>query len=995
MSTSFIPAEPQPQQTGHAQLSVLTSTFPGEALATSIAESSSADFWVDWIAPEHFQEWLDSGVHPDIIHANVRTLFDTAADPHTPEATYPIAEFLNWNVTRFGQRARVTARAWICQGVEPAAGQRMAWGCCKLDCPRIADRKPLKYEHPKGEPTRAFFLEVPQCPKLWLEALANPAIPIIICEGAKKAGSLLSLGYVAIGLPGIFNGYRKQTQQLIPDLSQFAISGRDVYICFDRDLNAKTIQNVNLAIRKLGTLFAKAGCSVKVISLPGPEKGVDDFVVAQGRDAFDKLYCDALPLDFWHSSKLWQLTYKPALNLNQRYLGALPFPNSGFAFIKSPKGTGKTKALEPLILEATRNGRKVLVITHRIQLGRAICSGIGIDWIEEMHKSDTRGLLGYGLCIDSLHPDSQARFNPQEWREAIVIFDELEQVTWHILNSSTCSLARVKILECLKELMQVVISTGGLVIGQDADLSDASVQYLLGLSPIQLEPWIVVNEWKPEQGSDIFFYDTPDPAPMVAQMQAAIETGPIFVCLDSQKVKSRWSSVNLEAYLKNLFPDKRILRIDSQSITEPGHPACGLVARLNEVAIHYDIILATPTIGTGISIDVQGHFVAVFGLFQGVTPDSESRQALARVRESVPRYVWARSFSPGKIGNGSCNYWEVVKSTTQSLRHNLQLLRDFDFDLDGACDPITLRTWAKMAARVNTSLWDFREELHQGLAAEGHRVVLLLKTDVPASSPIKEAVVVIQERHKQAEAQQVANAPEITESEYLALKDKRSKSADERYTERKYALHQRYGVEVTPELKLQDDEGWYAKIRLHYYLQGEIEWVNQRDVRELNGHLERGGNKIALQDVRLLSAQVQALACLGIPELLAPHLEIRATDLLVQTIAAQSIRYRSDIKTILHLTVTEEMSEIQIVQALLNKLGVKLQCVRQERSPDGTRNRVYRYTPPNDRREAIFAAWQKRESPVAAHPPIVIDQIISKGAESHQNLPVLVATSNL
>ena len=942
-------------------------------------------------------EWtVESGVELPLFERTVEAVSDTLVDLYTHEASYPIHEALNWKLTRFGHQARATEYAALILNDDGSVWQ------AKLSHPRL-DRdkgKQRKYERPKGSSSRAWLAKdlplhlwqqiarrsgVPLTDadqqlgfRTWL--INYPQVPIIICEGAKKAACLLSLGYAALALPGIFNGYKKETQSLIDDLQQLAAPGRTIYICFDRDLKPKTIENVNKATRRLGKLFARAGCLVKVIQLPGPEKGIDDFVVAQGSPAFSQLYESAVALDLFCSSKLWELTYKPALTLNQRYLGDLPFPNSGFAFIKSPKGTGKTKALERLILEATRSGRKVLVITHRIQLGRAICAGLGIDWVEEMRQSETQGLLGYGLCIDSLHPDSQARFHPQDWNGAIVVFDEVEQIIWHVLNSNTCYEKRVKILENLKELLQLVASTGGLVIGQDADLSDISINYLLGLAEVRVEPWVVVNEWKPEHGWDVLFYDTPNPAPLVAQMQSVIETGPVFICLDSQKPKSRWSSINLEAYLKGQFPDKQILRIDSESVSDPSHPAYGIVERLDEVAANFNIIIATPTIGTGVSIDIRGYFVAVFGIFQGATPDAESRQALARVRDPVPRYVWARPFGPGKIGNGSCSYWDVAKSTTQGIRYNLQLLRDFDFDLDAAYDPITLRTWAKMAARVNTSLWDFREQLSQGLADEGHQVTVLGPDNALNGKHIKDAVVNIQESHKQAEAQKVASATDTTETGYLALKDKRAKSPEDRYTERKYVLSQRYGVEVTPALKLKDDDGWYAKIRLHYYLLNDIEFVQQRDKRELTEHLERGGSRIALQDVRLLGAQVQALLSLGIPELLNPTLEIKSNDFLVQTIARMATLYRADLKTVLNLTVHEQISAIQIVQALLEKLGLKLKCLRQERLPDKSRVRVYQYVPPDDGREAVFAVWRQRDieaqaraaANAVAHPPIVI-----------------------
>ncbi|MFM5962862.1 MAG: DUF3854 domain-containing protein, partial [Dolichospermum sp.] len=102
----------------------------------------------------------------------------------------------------------------------------MGWGCFKADNPRLDPKKnkPIKYEHPAGVATRAFFLRVPK--RIWQmisdkygvligdytefwEWVLNHDIPITITEGAKKAAALLSCGIVAIGLPGINSGYRK------------------------------------------------------------------------------------------------------------------------------------------------------------------------------------------------------------------------------------------------------------------------------------------------------------------------------------------------------------------------------------------------------------------------------------------------------------------------------------------------------------------------------------------------------------------------------------------------------------------------------------------------------------------------------------------------------------------------------------------------------------------------------------------------------------------
>jgi hypothetical protein len=996
--------------------------------------------WLGKAAPDHAQEWLDSGVDPEIVALNVETLTDTATHPNA-DSLFPIAERLNWNMHRFGHKTRQTLRGWWVSGIDPLTGERMAWGRFKPDANTpIIDQvkgKPAKYLSPSLGPGSSRLILLAISDAIWQRVadrhhlpmpvdrsqgfwhwVKQQQIPIIVTEGEKKAGCLLTLGYAAIALPGIFNGYRKPGI-LIPELEVFTTHKRAFYICFDFETRPVTVRNINLAITKLGTLLQTSGCSVQVISLPGPQKGVDDVVTAQGANTFHHLYEAALPLGLWQSHQQWRLTYPATLTVNQPYLEDVPYPATGFACLKSAKGTGKTTALQTLIRQATQTGRKVLVITHRIQLGRAICESIGIDWIEDLRDSTTStqlgALLGYGLCIDSLHFGSQARFNPDAWQGAIVILDEVEQVLWHALNSSTCYEHRVKILETLRELIQVVLNTDGLVIAQDADLSDVSIDYLLGLADQPTTPWLLVNKWQPSCPWQVKFYHTPNPAALITRLNETIPTGAVFIALDSQKARGRWSSKNLESYLQTQFPEKRILRIDSESVADPEHPAYGIVEQLNDQITNYDIVLATPTIGTGVSIDIRGHFKAVFGIFLGVTPDAESRQALARVREPVPRYVWAAPFGPGKIGNGSCHYQDIATSTTRFIKYNLALLKEIDFDIDQQTDPITLRTWAKMAARVNTSLWSFRHQFSQGLQLEGHQITIvtadlhqILTTELKTYSASPESKIVIsddaipqqlqedlrsgalqvpgfefleqhhpksaitatwsdistvrQQRQTQ-EACAISTAPEIAATDYEALKEQRSKTWQDHCAVQKYELQRKYAIPVTSDLKLKDDEGWFNQLRLHYYLIHGPTLVRARDYKEWQSHLERGGGKIALQDVRLLTAQVEALRNLNILNLLHPNRDIRATDTDVQQIAQHCIHYSEDFKTLLNLTFSERMKPIEIVQALLGKLGLKLSCIRRDRAADGRRGglRVYQYQGTTDRRELVFTQWQQRD----------------------------------
>jgi hypothetical protein len=1158
-------------------------------------------------------EWLASAIDPDLIALNVQTLEGDTPYPYLlseiTAASGRVHPDAQWRWAR-KHYSHIEAGGWWCSGLDPLNNwQPMYWGCFKPQRPRNAfdpkgKIKPVKYEHPPKTPTRAFFLQVPD--HIWskvaarygvpidpedlgdgetgrrgdgeregenLSSAPNPCspsatptsslnqpqfwqwvwdnnIPVIIVEGAKKAGCLLTLGYAAIALPGVTGGVRTKTSQgekcdpyLIPELQHFATPEREIYICFDRDSKRQTIQNVNREIGKLGRLFAAANCPVQVINLPGPEKGVDDFVVSKGEDAFSALKNEAQGFQFWLDRESWLLTYPASLKLNSRYLGKLPYPESGLACIKAPKGTGKTQALTNLVSQALDTGdRRVLIITHRIQLGRAICASLGINYIDETRDSALGKLFGYGLCIDSLHPLSQANFNPEDWEGAIVIIDECEQVIWHALNSSTCRENRVAILQTLQELIHNVLTSGGLVVAQDADLSDYSIDYLIAIAGIPISPWVVVNEWKPKQGRDVTFFATSNPASLYVQMEQILsqevtccdlesraeccpiscaecgskspteyypktsgectvnpaeydckicaeycqktsgecttvkraecdckicvefdskdcvkcgsenpgeyncknpakcgfettakcsqinftecssknrtECHPIeryrpriMVVEDSQKVTGNWSCRNLETQLKKRFPHQRILRIDSESVSDPNHPAYGCIDQLNTLIQNYDIIIASPTIGTGVSIDLRHHFTAVFGIFKGAIAVNDALQALARVRdETVPWFVWTAPFGVGKIGNGSSSYQAILKSQKKVITTNLKLLQNVDFDIDEAYDPIHLRTWAKMGARINAGMWNYREAIWEGLKAEGHSVSLCrenqlqqelkvlrlrqlaannaqnldlleelesqdrkLKSELDSretvAACIRAEATSIKEENKLLEAQAVNNAADITRSKYLELKDKRAKTRDELNQQRKYQLQETYGVPITPELKLKDDAGWLPQIRLHYYLIYDPELVKFRDKNHLAGHQERGQGKVCPQDLRLLTASVEALKVLGIKSLFNVNREYRGTDADVIAFAEQVKQCSVDIKDFLGISVSQKMTPMEVVQYILRgKLGFTLRRVRQERSEERDakgrqkRIRVYQFGFPQDGREAIFEAWQQRDT---------------------------------
>jgi hypothetical protein len=836
-------------------------------------------------------------------------------------------------------------------------------------------------------------------------------IPVKLAEGDKKAGCLLLLGYAAISLNGIWMGRRviyrdsdgkRIGEKLHDDLQEFDTPGREITFTFDyREGNY--FQSVEFkAARATAELLQNA--IAFIAQLPGPEKGIDDFA-AVGGDV-DAVISAARSIDeiqkqffLWlgkeNKKKAWALTHPSAWECNQRYLD-IPY-HSGLVGVKSPKGTGKTYDLIKLIAQTHAQGRKVLLLTHRIVLGRAICKAVGIPWIEEMNSDASRELegkaMGFGLCVDSLHPLSQAAFNPLAWEGALVIVDEVEQVFWHALDASTCRENRQAILTTMRTLFKSVLSTGGTIRLQDADLSDYSIDFVREFAErTDIEPWIAVNHWQPSEPWKIKFYDTQhvkggtkdDPSGLLKDSVDLVNSGgKILVSCDSQKAKSKFGSKNLEKYYRTRCPGKKILRIDAETVANPEHEAYQCSERIqgsekinDGLVALYDIIICSPSLATGVSINLRGHFTAVFGIYQGAIAPNEARQSLARVREPVPRFVWCRQISVGKIGNGESNYKEVAKSKEKDCRYNLQQLRDFDLDLDKAHNPVVLKFWAKYAARINSSIWDFRETVREGLEAEGHDITDCGEDDGDTSGEIK----ALRNLNQFEEALAVAQAEDIDRQGFEELEQKRSKTDAERYQEEKFRLKEIYKVDkVTPTLRQLHQDRWFGKIQLHYLLTHNPDFVWMRDHKNIDSQIKSGGGQLCLQDVRQSMCKVMVHKLLNILQFCDPTKEWSNKSPEILEFVGKAVKCAANIKTFTGIKVSREKAAknpIGVVASFLGQLGLKFAGSPQRRV-GSERVRFYKFggvasanvfdragnkvKEPEGLRAQIFEAWQKRD----------------------------------
>ncbi|MGP0129558.1 MAG: plasmid replication protein, CyRepA1 family [cyanobacterium endosymbiont of Rhopalodia musculus] len=979
----------------------------------------------------HRQEWQNSGVDEQLINLNVTAL----------EGTSPL-EYLFYsdalprrNDGRVNnsilRRYEHTERGgWWCSGVDLLTGGEDLWGCFKPNSPRMSydEHKSIKYEHPPKTSAGVFALRVPlhlwrqlaqrhhlnitpeeinnQLPDLgfWQWVINNPSIPLCITEGAKKAGALLTAGYPAIALPGINNGYRTPRDKLgnrigksrlIPQLEKLAISGRKIYIAFDQDSKPSTIKEVNSAIRKLGSLFTRAGCQVNVIVwLPKWGKGVDDFLAHKGLKTFDEAYEKALSLETWKAQGLSQLTYPSDVELNTRYLGDLSIPiNAKLVGIKSPIGTGKTKAIEKIVEQAIARKQKILVIGHRVKLVEQLCQRFQIPYLTEIKKNNIENIKGCGLCIDSLHPNSLSKFNPSDWIDSLIIIDEVEQVLWHGLNSKTCKENRVSILRTFKKLLEQNLEFQGKIVIADADLSDISLDYLISLMGIKLKPFIVINNWKSNNKEAWGVYNYPETTPqewLKDLVQHIQQGGKPFVCLSAQKLTSKWGTQTLEFYLKKRFPEVRILRIDSESLTDPNHNAYQSINHLNQILLNYDIILASPSIETGVSIDIKDHFTSVWGLAQGIQTATSVCQSIGRIRDNIPRYLWCASYGFNKVGNGSTSIPNLLTSSNRVTQLNIKLLQQSDLealdDIDTEFQAESLLCWAKMAVRVNVSMTHYRESILKNITDQNHPVFRKKKlvkiqettkhkkcsSNSNNSHQLIKAIESIREQNYKEECLMISQGNKITKQQYQALNKRLVKTVVERHNIKKYNLQKRYCIEVTPQLVALDNEGLYDKLRIHYFLTLGRSYLADRDTILAKKIIEKGQGSLFVPDFNSsqLGGIIGTMEVLGIPVLLMNHeRKLKPTDEDLQAMAKIAIKNRTEIKTIMGIGIAKNSSPITIIRRLLDKIGYGLTCIGSKKV-DKKRVRVYQVVLPDDARKEVFRQWWIRDekSPGSSEP---------------------------
>ncbi len=412
--------------------------------------------------------------------------------------------------------------------------------------------------------------------------------------------------------------------------------------------------------------------------------------------------------------------------------------------------------------------------------------------------------------------------------------------------------------------------------------------------------------------------------------------------------------------------------------------------------------------------NLKGHFDEVWGISTGLLAPTNFVQFLWRLRDDVPRFIHVTKLSNiGLVGNGSEYPNQLRFSQDKLTKLNLAQLREFDDlsadDIDRPIDPIAMRTWTKMGARLNRHNKRYRETVFALLKAQNHRITEIDSLSVEERKAESEVLSKNRDLVWSERSAAIASSRSLTDSEASKLVETQSKTQDDANALRKYQLQRQYGVDPTIDLVMADDDGLYPKLLLLYYLTLGRDYVEARDTAKLRAMLEDNKGAAFKPDVNraMFTAQVKALEALKIPILLSnPERELVATDSDLIEIAQMAIANTQEIISLLRLTIHQPKSNpktgetqipvIKIIRQLLSGVGYNLVRSTKKIEVQGKRRYTYQLescisTPT---RQSIFDYWLDRDEPNAARSRIAVSESPEQSSQCHDSPNIYNSTNS-
>lgn len=514
-------------------------------------------------------------------------------------------------------------------------------------------------------------------------------------------------------------------------------------------------------------------------------------------------------------------------------LSLLP-PEGGILMIRSPQETGKTYLATQIAAECLRrfpdDGQ--VAPTHRVALVRDLAGRLGYATYD-VDASAQR----VASTMDSLWrvptfklPDEVG--TPTDRKFSLVVLDEGSQVLRHLVGGTVGADAPRVISH-----LQVMLANTRYVLVMDADLDDGTVEKIAMLAPGKAVV-CVDNEWRPTDRTARIYSDRND---HLAALVADVGAGNRVAYLTAGGPK-RAAAVAEMAQQAHPGASIRIYSQDTSRLPEVQDE----LADINTAISKYAVIIATPTLGSGVDIQDTGIERVYLDIPSHEVGADEAVQLGFRVRQPKDREwrIWVdprkqnREVDPDRIREEILSVTRQTSGAVAKKYADAPCVRSVTATTMSPVDDLHLDLYCWARAHVHRQTNDLAAALRARLTEAGFKITEQGVVDPAVVQQAKQNFTAAREVTEDQRATRISAATQVNEEEAERIRRARRATQEEQDSGMKAEIGSFYGAPVTPELVREDDRGnLRGKVHLlavHLLArQGEGHAALQPDVKRL------------------------------------------------------------------------------------------------------------------------------------------------------------------
>lgn len=491
---------------------------------------------------------------------------------------------------------------------------------------------------------------------------------------------------------------------------------------------------------------------------------------------------------------------RSAHTLSQKFLQSADIPvRDGVTFICSEKASGKSQLLDDKVNQFKKLGLSVLLVGHRQTLLQSMAARLGLTcyfYLDDGDYKNNQPTPYYAICVDSMFK----LLKPKRDKYDVVILDESEQIFGHLTGSTLKDKRRASYMQLFHYL-----AVAKSVIVADADLGAITVEGVYQAMGPDVGYHYYLNDYRESKHNRRDFHYYGSEPHLMQEMLSAIGAGGRHYIATNSITKAN----ELQAAIRLVLGDgPKIMLVTSK--TTATEEVQEFINDIKTEILQYDVVIASPTLGTGIDITFAGaaqHIDTVYGYFvTRVNTHFDIDQQLARVRHPKAIKIW---ISPDTFTFETEP--EVILREAEMNGVLNDLLVGYRRDGSTSLDETYLNVYAHVTSISRASKNNLRENLLELRTRNGWNVIYI-DVDLQGAEVGKVVKEIAKTSVEDQRIEDIFAAEQLSAESYDILRENTSpltKKEDDAM--RRYEIENFYREDVSTELLALDKKGAYRR----------------------------------------------------------------------------------------------------------------------------------------------------------------------------------------